>query len=521
MKKNLFYLFALICSMSLFTACSDDDKPGGGGEGGVTLEEVITNDIAGNYKGDLAVTVLGVPMEPVAQKVAVTKSGTEAVSLSINNFSFLGMSLGDIKLENCALAEENGAYTFTGTTSLNVTPVPGMNLTADVAAEGSFTTGNPTSITLNLDIKAELAGQQQDVTVVYTGTRLTGNESSEALITSFAIDSELVSEAPVIDNEAGTITFKVLDSAESLVFAPTIEVSAGATVSPASGEEQDFSSAVIYTVTAEDGTVKTYTVSVAAKQSILSYDFEEWETVAGGILSNEYYRPLPVEELSTSAPGAAMLKLYGITELPAYQETEDVKNGSSSIKLITLDTSANASSLIPAVTAGSLFTGSFDTNLGNMIKDRLGCTHFGIPYDKRPVKFTGWYKYTPGEKFLNGEGAEAPEDVVEESDRVDECAIQAVLYTTSLDEEGVNIPLTGHDINTSERRVLKAELADGSATDGWVYFELDFESVNGAEYDENADYHIAIVCSSSKYGDNFQGAGGSTLLLDDLRVIGE
>lgn len=25
MKKNLFYLFASICSMSLFTACSDDD----------------------------------------------------------------------------------------------------------------------------------------------------------------------------------------------------------------------------------------------------------------------------------------------------------------------------------------------------------------------------------------------------------------------------------------------------------------------------------------------------------------
>ena len=27
MKKNLFYLFALICSMSLFTACSDDEEP--------------------------------------------------------------------------------------------------------------------------------------------------------------------------------------------------------------------------------------------------------------------------------------------------------------------------------------------------------------------------------------------------------------------------------------------------------------------------------------------------------------
>ena len=27
MKKNLFYLFALICSMSLFTSCSNDDDP--------------------------------------------------------------------------------------------------------------------------------------------------------------------------------------------------------------------------------------------------------------------------------------------------------------------------------------------------------------------------------------------------------------------------------------------------------------------------------------------------------------
>lgn len=28
MKKNLLYLFALICSVSLFTACSDDDDNG-------------------------------------------------------------------------------------------------------------------------------------------------------------------------------------------------------------------------------------------------------------------------------------------------------------------------------------------------------------------------------------------------------------------------------------------------------------------------------------------------------------
>ena len=43
MKKNLFYLFALICSMSLFTACSDDDEaPGNSG---------VVGEVVGDYKG--------------------------------------------------------------------------------------------------------------------------------------------------------------------------------------------------------------------------------------------------------------------------------------------------------------------------------------------------------------------------------------------------------------------------------------------------------------------------------------
>lgn len=44
---------------------------------------------------------------------------------------------------------------------------------------------------------------------------------------------------------------------------PTIEISPRATVSPASGLQQDFSGPVVYTVTAEDGTTKTFSTSVA------------------------------------------------------------------------------------------------------------------------------------------------------------------------------------------------------------------------------------------------------------------
>ena len=40
-------------------------------------------------------------------------------------------------------------------------------------------------------------------------------------------------------------------------------------------------------------------------------------------------------------------------------------------------------------------------------------------------------------------------------------------------------------------------------------------------YAETKTYKIAIVCSSSKEGDIFNGAGGSTLILDELEIIGE
>ena len=57
---------------------------------------------------------------------------------------------------------------------------------------------------------------------------------------------------------------------------PTIEVSAGASISPASGEVQDFTSPVEYTVTAQDGTTKIYTVSISqidAGQYRIYYDY--------------------------------------------------------------------------------------------------------------------------------------------------------------------------------------------------------------------------------------------------------
>lgn len=64
-------------------------------------------------------------------------------------------------------------------------------------------------------------------------------------------------------NEGTAEITMTLPKGISPVFAPTIEISEFATVSPASGEVQDFSSPVKYKVTAQNKASKTYTVKVA------------------------------------------------------------------------------------------------------------------------------------------------------------------------------------------------------------------------------------------------------------------
>jgi hypothetical protein len=324
-----------------------------------------------------------------------------------------------------------------------------------------------------------------------------------------------VSEQPVIDDATGNITFKVMDATDEEIqsLTPTIEISPKATITPESGVKADFTSNVKYTVTAEDGTEKVYIASIMMIQHSLWFPLDEWKTSGTGAAAHD--EPAN-EQLGTSGTGGALLvAFYGANGFPIYK-TEDAVAGGYAAKLVTVDTSDILNSLVPAITAGSLFTGKFELN----ILDRISSAKFGIPYSGKPVSFNGWYKYTPGEKYINGEGAKKPEDVVVVPGAVDECAIQAVLYEAHYDDKGEEIPLTGHDINSSDYRVAVARLADGSAKSTYTKFEIPFEYLEGKSYDPAKEYRLAIVCSSSKEGDFFKGAGGSTLYIDELNVIG-
>lgn len=71
--------------------------------------------------------------------------------------------------------------------------------------------------------------------------------------------------AGVIDQVKGTISLE-LPAGTSTTFAPAIRVSDFATVTPASGEAQDFSKPVQYKVKAQNGSTNTYTVTVTVSQ---------------------------------------------------------------------------------------------------------------------------------------------------------------------------------------------------------------------------------------------------------------
>ena len=513
MKKRLFYLFALICSVSLFTACSDDDNEGPSGN---PITEAIDSQIVGNYNGKLTV-LMGQPMD-FHQKVAVTKAGETSIDLLIKDFSFPGMgSLGDINLKNCELTQNGDKYVCTREEDITLKDPIG---TCPTKTSISFADGK-------LDVALHITWQGVNIDVTYGGKRLTGSESSEAKITSFKFDSSVEANQVVTDvilnEEAKTIAITVLGSAtpEQLsALVPTIEVSAGAVLDPKSGVATDFTGEVKYTVIAENGESVVYTASVAGNK----YDFENWVAgVEGQEPDMTFYEPTG---WSSSNTGAHFLKSFGLASEYVVMETEDAHTGNKAALVKSIDTKGQDLFLAkaPKVTTGTLFLGAFKTDIAST----LNSTKFGIPYTNKPVMLKGWYKYTPGETYYIV--TKEPYDQnchnawKEDNSKTDEFAISIVLYETEeYDTENWSDCLTGvadaeNNIYKSSRIAAIGQITGGAQAD-WKSFELPLEWKK--EYSADKKYRMTIACSSSKDGDKFWGAPGSTLIVDDFELIYE
>ncbi len=91
MKKNLFYVFALIGSMSLFTACSDDDNKGGVNK--ELLKELNTTFTTGNESASFALTYSDASMVGKTATFNSADGKTATIVLAGTTMSLLGTDL--------------------------------------------------------------------------------------------------------------------------------------------------------------------------------------------------------------------------------------------------------------------------------------------------------------------------------------------------------------------------------------------------------------------------------------------
>lgn len=325
------------------------------------------------------------------------------------------------------------------------------------------------------------------------------------------------------------IRFEVRAGTDLTALAPEFKTTAGATITPKSGTVLDFSKAPVqYTVTSEDGAWhREYKVSITERRhttnDTLNFDFENYYLYQEPNSSSSYYIWSDYlnedgSQANNWATGNAGFKLTNYLAKPEEYPTIPLADGGVSgdaVMLVTRKTGAIGAAYRKPIAAGNLFLGTFIGD--NALLKPMEATQFGLPFDRTPIKFTGYYQYTPGETFTNQDG-----NVV--NGKVDAGDIYAVLYINH-DADGNPFVLTGDNVLTSEQIVLLARVPNVEPTDGWTYFELEFEKRNGKEIDldllNGFGYNLAVVFSSSVDGAYFQGAENSTLIIDNVRVICE
>ena len=270
-----------------------------------------------------------------------------------------------------------------------------------------------------------------------------------------------------------------------------------------------------FKVTSEDSDFSaTYTIRLWQTEMPITYNFEtlrsdnpyhkftEENPSAGAII-----RRL---ELASGNPGFELTKMAKTPEdYPTVQVNGGV-DGGKCVKLETKNTGSFGSMVNMHIAAGNLFIGSFE--VGQALSDAMKATHFGFPFFYYPLELKGSYKYKAGPIF-SSKG-------VPVEGKKDKCDIYGVLYETDANVQFLD---GSTSLNSPNIVALARNLEKLPETDSWTEFSFKFEPKNGKSIDsdklEKGIYKLAIVFSSSVDGAKFEGAVGSTLYVDKVKIV--
>lgn len=348
----------------------------------------------------------------------------------------------------------------------------------------------------------------------------------------------LIKGNPRIDNYR--VTFTVPYDADRSALAPKFYLTPGARltamvdgveVADANGMTRDFNTPQTYTAHSQDGQwSKSYEVTFESEAPIEKLDFENFELDPSG--RYQVWFEMDANDASNPrrnywASGNPGYNLTGFGSSPEVFPTTAAEDGVSGkcIKLETKDTGTYGMNTRPKmpIAAGNLFIGEFELSKASRYPRKA--TKFGLSLvRKKPVKLEGYYKYKAGAKFTDAKKKVQPT-------MHDTADIYAVVYEIDPDNF---VPLDGDNILTASNIALMARIDKPAEFEGdmselaaadWVHFSEPFKPMNGKEFDAErlarGGYAIAIVMTSSRQGAYFEGAIGSTLYVDQLRVVYE
>jgi len=245
----------------------------------------------------------------------------------------------------------------------------------------------------------------------------------------------------------------------------------------------------------------------------MKIDFEEYALNSNG----KYYVWTESDPYATSTdqwvsgnPGFNLSKSSAQPyEYPTVAVAEGGVDGGAYLKLETRDTGAFGRMVNMRIAAGNLFIGTFD--VANALKDALAATQFGLPFKHKPSKLSGYYKWQPGEQFQDKKGNPI--------DRIDQPDIYCVFYRNQ-DTDGNRVTLDGADVLTNPHIIGLGRVSGIEETDQWTRFEIPVEyneEIEGSVLLNNG-YNLTICFASSIEGAYFEGAPGSTLLIDKVTL---
>ena len=263
----------------------------------------------------------------------------------------------------------------------------------------------------------------------------------------------------------------------------------------------------------------TVGVMAANDGNVVKYDFENYELIPSGNYSyyawHEQNADNTKNELWASGNPAFVIAMnFSDDKTPTGFPSVAIAEGyeGACVKLETKSTGKFAANLFGmGIAAGNLFTGTFNSSIAT--SKPMEATQFGKPFYRKPVKFTGYYKYAAGASMQDGKGNAVA--------GTDKGQIYSVLYR-NVDASGNSVVLNGEDILTNENIVAVADAGDITDVADWTLFNAEFKYKEGKEIDEAilkaGGYSMATVFTSSIQGAKFIGAVGSTLYIDKVAI---